>query len=145
MTVYTDFYFVTHPHKNDHEFNLLLSCTLISKSAKFYIYLSVANFAIFYSLPKLHKPNTLFYPVVSYIDTTSYRLATINQQIAYLTTIFTSLLSGNMHTIKNSINFPKVIQNLPPNILTMVSFDLKSLLMNFARVVFPILDKPNVV
>lgn len=71
----------------------------------------------------VHKANIPFRCIISDISTVFYRLA------KYLTTIHAALISANIHTVRNSINFAKVIQNFPSSKLTMVSFDVKTLLM----------------
>lgn len=67
-----------------------------------------------------HKSNIPFRCIISDISTVFYRLA------KYLTTIHDALISANIYTVRNSINFVKVIQNFPSNNLTMVSVPCKN-------------------
>lgn len=83
--------------------------------------LTVQDFMHFQKYIKYNIPLRL---IVSNIGTASYRLP------KHLTTLLSHLHSPNIHTVKNSITFPKVIQTLSFTNLTVVSFDVKSLFIN---------------
>ena len=71
------------------------SSALLSNTTKSQLSPSFSNCARFYALPKVHKPDIPFRPIVSNIGTASYRLA------KFLTKKFFPLLSANTHTVKN--------------------------------------------
>ena len=100
------------------------SSALFSNSTKSQLSLYFSNCSRFYALPKVHEPDIPFRPIVSNIGTASYRLA------KFFTTIFSPILSGNTHTVKNSMNFAKIIQTFLSSNLTLVSFNVKSLFTN---------------
>ena len=101
------------------KFSALLSDSTISQLS-----LPFSSCAKFYAGPKVHKLGIPFCPTVSNIGIASYHLA------KFLTIIISPLLSANIHTVKNSINFTKIIQNFPSSNLTMVSFNVKSFFTN---------------
>ena len=106
---------MSHPCKNWRKLNLLLNhlpSSQIPPNPNFLIpFPTVWDF-----LPKGHKTDIPFRPIVSNTGIASYCLA------KFLSTILSPFLLANIHTIKNSINFTKIIQNFPSSNLTMVSF-----------------------
>ena len=79
-----------------------------------------------YELPKIHKTNFPFRPIVSFINSLLYNLSKF---IAFL---LTSLDGANGFTVKNSYEFVEQLKNLTINRAEcMVSFDVVSL---FAKI-----------
>lgn len=104
----------------------LLKMKKLDKSQHHYISPSNSKIPRFYGLPKVHKPDLPFRPIVDFRSSPSYNLAHfLNKILKPVTTNFPT-------HIKNSYEFAKSIKNfvVPPN-HELVSFDVISL---FTRV-----------
>ena len=79
---------------------------------------SVANCARFFALPKIHKPNLAFRPIVSNVGTASYKLARfLSQSLAHLT-------CNDFYPVKNSYDFVDKLKFISPSNYTMLSLDV---------------------
>ena len=74
-----------------------------------------------YGLPKIHKPNVPFRPIVSFIDTATYQLA------KFLKQILVPLVGNTQYTVKNSSEFVEFISSILGRSKSQVSFDVVSL------------------
>ena len=84
----------------------------------------LANCARFYDLPKSHKPNLAFRPIVSNVGTASYKLARfLAHSLAHLT-------CNNIYTVKSSYDFVDKLKLISPSNYTMLSLDVNSLFTN---------------
>ena len=91
-----------HTYKNERKSNLLINLLPSSQIPPSPNFLLLSLRTRFYALLKVYKPDIYFRPVVSNISTASYRLA------QFLTSIFSPLLSANIHTvIKTLLISPK--------------------------------------
>ena len=87
-----------------------------------------SNLPKFYALPKIHKKNTPFRPIISFIDSPLYNLS------KFLADIISKNIPTSDYGIKNSFEFKEKIDNV--NIksnYTMVSFDVTSLFTNISH------------
>ena len=75
-----------------------------------------------YGLPKLHKPNILMRPIVSFCGSPTYQLS------KYLTTVLKPLTDESRHKLQSTENFIDAIKTVQvPDDYKLVSFDVKSL------------------
>ena len=76
----------------------------------------------FYGLPKIHKQGTPLRPIVSSIGSITYNVA------RHIANILSPMVGKNGHSIKNSTEFAKKIQNMeiPPG-RHMISYDVSAL------------------
>ena len=99
------------------------SCkTIINEKLRYTLKIENPMIPKLYALPKIHKPGNKMRPIVSAINSPTYKLA------KWLTNEFKALGSDEMYGIKNSKNFIQNIRNLnvlPHEIL--VSFDVEQL------------------
>ena len=85
---------------------------------------SVANWARFYALSKIHKPTLSFRQIVSNVDTAPYKLNHfLSNSLAHMT-------SNNLFTVKNSYDFVDKLKLISPSNYTMLSLQVKSLFTN---------------
>ena len=85
---------------------------------------SVGKILLLYGLPKLHKPEIPLWPIVSFLNSPTYKLP------KHLVSIFSLLVGRSNSHIKNSSNFASFIagQTLSSEML-LASFDIVSLFM----------------
>ena len=75
-----------------------------------------------YGLPKIHKPNLPLRPIVSLIGSATYELS------KFLKNVLSPLVGSSVHTVKNSIEFIKMIEPVRINKYeSQVFFDVVSL------------------
>ena len=75
-----------------------------------------------YGLTKIHKPNLLLRPIVSFIGSATHELS------KFLKNVLSPLVGNSVHTVKNSIEFIKMIEPVRINQYeSQVSFDVVSL------------------
>ena len=75
-----------------------------------------------YGLRKIHKLNLPLRPIVSFIGSATYELS------KFLKNVLSPLVGNSVHTVKNSIEFIKMIKPVPNNQYELqVSFDVMSL------------------
>ena len=94
----------------------------ISNSVYHKIYATSEDIPKFYGLPKIHKKDSPLRPIVSGIESISYKAA------KYLVAILNALTGKNGFTIKNSedfVNKNKDLEVPPPR--KMVSYDVSAL------------------
>ena len=104
-----------------------------------YLYASGTSPGIMYGLPKIHKNNIPFRPIISTINTTAYKLGKF---LLPLLTPFTT----NEYTVSNSKEFVDELLNVNlPKDFVMASFDIDSLFTNvpLLETIRIILDKVN--
>lgn len=96
--------------------------THIDDSQFYRLFLTSANLARAYALPKIHKPNNPFRIIVSSIGSPLHNLA------GHLQRILSRGLSDNLFSIKNSLEFVDKVKHLqvPPN-HEMISLDVSAL------------------
>lgn len=84
-----------------------------------------ASISRFYALPKIHKENTPFRPIVSSIDSPTYRLSKFIQRI------ISNISKDTPSRTEDSFHFQKFITtaNVPENYV-LISFDVTSLYTN---------------
>ena len=79
---------------------------------------------VMYGLPKIHKDNVPFRPILSSIGTAGYK-------ISKFILPFLSPLTSNQYTVQDSFSFVQDIVNIPnSDSYVMASFDIKSLFTN---------------
>lgn len=78
-----------------------------------------------YALPKIHKKDVPFRPIISYVDSPLYNLS------KYITRLITSSLPPSKFNVKNSLEFKDRLKNIKLNDdQTMISLDVTSLFTN---------------
>ena len=87
------------------------------------LYTSGTHPGLLYGLPKIHKPDIPLRPILSSINTPTYKLS------KFLVPLLEPITS-NQYTLKDSFDFVNFISNLSFNECYMTSFDIKSLFTN---------------
>ena len=97
------------------------------------LYTSGSSPGIMYGIPKTHKPNTPLRPVLSAINTPSYKLAK-----TFIPTL--SPLTTNEYTVSDSFTLAELLHNSTYEQSYLTSFDIKSLFTNI-----PILETIDII
>ena len=95
---------------------------IITEEEYKHLYVNTAITPLFYALIKTHKPGFPIRPIVSFIDSPTYRLA------QFLSKILIPITDLSDKKLKNSLHAKEILQDINvPQGYNLVSFDVKSL------------------
>ena len=117
-----DFQRISLQTKVNNELMILKRTSLISEEEYKFLRSTTSSIPRFYPLIKTHKINNPIRPIISFIDSPTYKLA------KFLSRIFLPITSKSDIKLKNTTDIKNILENtIIPDNYSLVSFDVKKL------------------